>query len=467
MKKNLFFCYIVSIVLLMIPVTASSEVVNRIIIEGATVLFFDDIATGSPGEMSEEEMQMLGARITDEYLRKGYLLSHVDDIVYRDGVLRIHVREARIKSVRVDGAEDKEAEELARFLVPRAGIIYQYEEMEKTRIQAMRRFNLEKLVIEPQERVEGGIRLVVEVEKIEGEFYGGITLDLFYGITPYFGYYTPLGPVLLDLSVCAGIRTNELRKIEGRVYSYFGGTGDGLSYFVGARGFRTIDRWETRFLDYTSAGAEPEGGVIYRYEFLKLTGAIRQREMAGDGYPSFPGVFHETRVWGSMALLGAKREALEDRDELVLTAFGGWNNLTHGIHGGGSLEARAFLCPFSRVCILPWATVYVESSSRRFFAQYVFDMDLPGFFDNYTASRFKNIAGTAVEVEAVRGRFYIGPLIAGGIYQDEKEKWRARSGTGGRGRIIAGHLSILGCYAWDTAGRPSDGGFYLSAQGTF
>ena len=465
--RGKILCNVILIFMLFYSFSGMAENVNRVVVEGNTVLSFDNIIAARQGDMNDDDIQMLAARITDEYLRQGYLLSHVDDIHLTNGVLRIHVREARIVSVRIDGVEGKDAEDLAHYLVPESGIVYHIDTMDKRKWDAMRHFNLEKLDIEPGERPDGGVRLLVTAKQRGGEFYGGISLDLFYGISPMIGYITPIGPTLLDMSLLAGIRSTEIRRVEGRIYSYFGDLREGLGYFAGVTGYRTVDRWENRSLDYTVAGGEPEAGMIYRYGFMKLTAALRQRELVAQSYTGFPGIFHETRLWGSMTLEGGKRRATGDRDELVLSAFGGWNNLTDGLHAGGSLEGRAFLSPVSRIYFVPWINIYMESSAERFFSRYVFDMDLPGFFDDYTASRFKNITGCALDIEIMRNRFFMGPLIAGGLYMDEDETWRRKSGTGVRGYIVAEHITVSACYAWDIVKNPTNGGLYLSLQGTF
>ena len=83
------------------------------------------------------------------------------------------------------------------------------------------------------------------------------------------------------------------------------------------------------------------------------------------------------------------------------------------------------------------------------------DKRLLGFFDDYTASNWKNTAGLDLEFEIVPQFFYSGPFVNTGYFRNESLEWTSRTGGGIMG-VFEFKNSYIGIYfAWDLSKGPS------------
>ncbi|MGV7930667.1 MAG: hypothetical protein AB2L13_17480 [Spirochaetota bacterium] len=449
-----------------------------IVLMGSTIgIDVKRLEGGLPVSTGRAELQALAARITDEYHRRGYTTSYVEKVSVRpDGAIEVRVLESRIAGASVSGVGEREAGEIRSLLVPAEGGLYNRNALKERMDLARARFNLDSIVIRPVNyEGTGDVFLSVSVRRrAPGSFYGGIGVDPIYGIMPRIGWRLPFAPSSLDLNATAGIR-DRLRKAEGEA-RYTRTIGEGhTSFFIGADGGMTVERWETPERDYTVKAGASILGMGFAADlpasflvWLKLYGRGQYSDVRDYAREGSSETNRDLRLVADL-LVTDRFYLLEKRDATSFSAI--FSTGASDFEPGGCFIAESrFRVPvrlFSIFRLIPRASSYYTDSRERFYMRYVFDGDLMGFAGDYSAARWKLTAGLDAEFEIVPSFFFMGPFVNGGRFLDEDARGRSASGVGMRGSIEhRGTMASLS-YAWDASAGPSRGGVYIAAESLF
>ncbi|HSV98494.1 MAG TPA: hypothetical protein VLM75_16360 [Spirochaetota bacterium] len=470
---------ILTTALVIITLGLSSHVFAAdIVLVGSTLgLDVKSMEGGRPVSTGRAELQALAARITDEYHRRGYTTSYVEKVSVRpDGAIEVRVIESRIAGASVSGVSEREAGEIRSLLVPAEGELYNRNALKERMDLARARFNLDSVVVRPLNyEGTGDVFLSVNVRRRSpGSFYGGIGVDPIYGIMPRIGWRLPFAPSSLDLKTTAGFR-DRLRKAGGEArYTHTLGEGHS-SFFIGADGGMTVERWEAPERDYAVKAGASILGMGFAAD-LPLS-FLAWLNLYGRG--QYSDVRDYTREGSSRTIRDLRGVAdllvtdrfylLEKRDA---TSFSAVFSL-----GAGDLEPGGYFIAESRFCapirlfsifrLIPRASSYYTDSRERFHMRYVFDGDLPGFAGDFSAARWKLVAGLDAEFEIVPSFLFAGPLVSGGRFLDEEERRRSATGLGLKAAIEHRGTMASVSYAWDASAGPSHGGVYIAAESLF
>ncbi len=435
------------------------------------------ITGGRPVSTAREELQALAAAITDEYHRRGYTTSYVEKVSVRpDGTIEVRVLESRIAGASVSGVGEREAGEIRSLLVPAEGGLYNRNVLKERMDLARARFNLDSVVIRPVNyEGTGDVFLTVSVRRrAPGSFYGGIGVDPIYGIMPRIGWRLPFAPSSLDLKATAGYR-DRLRKIEGEArYTRTLGEG-GSAFFVGAEGGMTVERWETPERDYVVKTGASNLGMGFAADlpasylaWLNLYGRGQYSGVSDYGLEGSSDTNRDLR--GVADLLVTDRfYLLEKRGATSFSAVfsAGTSDFEPGGYFIAESRFRAPIRLLSLFRLIPRASSYYTDSRERFYMRYVFDGDLLGFAGDFSAARWKLVAGLDAEFEIVPSFLYAGPFVNGGRFLDERERRRSATGLGLRAAIEhRGTMASLS-YAWNASAGMSSGGVYIAAESLF
>lgn len=458
--------------ILFLPVGAAyAETVKGYTVIGGTIdIGIDSLLKDIRGELTRKEIESVGVMVTNRYHEAGYTACYVERIVLRrDGTLEIHVREPKIAGINVTGVDDVLSDKIQRLLLPAQGEVYNRLILIKRAEEVKAIFNLSAMRINPVNYQDtDDIFLAVNVEKkVTRWFYGGIGIEPIYGVTPQLGFYYPFKTYAVNILAEAGYKSGEFRKVKGDIRFYLF-SGDNLAFYAGYYELRLIDTWETRKIDYTSESHAPVAGI--KYSALPYYIDLYYREILSDldGYSIDAYRNYDSRI--TVDLRYSNKRSIIDRKHLTsitLSLSGGRSSL--GKNGYGiftfDLSIPMALAPWLR--IIPKIDSYFTTSSDRFYWSYVYDKNFLGFFNNYTASRSKNIAGFDIDFEISPEFLYAGPFINGGYFLDEEKKWKSGAGTGINCRIYYKKIDVVMYYAWDVTRPPSKGGFYIFAESAF
>jgi hypothetical protein len=474
------FCYriliffIISIFNLIISTGLSAIEIKHVEIIGSTVeLEQKEYVKTIKGNLSEKDIEAIGIKVTNEYHNKGYTTSYVEKLqVLESGLLEIHVKESKIAAVSITGVTGKEKNEIELLFTALIGYIYNRAELERKAEAIKRLYNLGSVRIYPVNYEDSGdVFLSIKTsKKSAGDFYGGIGFEPIYGISPFLGYYHPFTDTALDLYTKAGYRDGKFRRAEGDVKLFLFPDNDPGGFYIGSNAAIFLERWESRDKDYRRISLSPALGyrAIYQYLILDLFANEIISEISD--YKSDEKKFrdYDTRLTLEIDLSN-KGNLLSKKDAtgLKLTASSGKSDLSEKIYIISSAEFKTSLAPFSRLRISPGIYSYYTTMDERYFWQYVYDKRLLGFFNDYTASKWKNIAGLDFEFEIVPQFFYAGPFVNTGYFKDEALEWKSKTGGGLMG-VFEFKNSYIGIYyAWDLSRGPSEGGLSILAGGSF
>lgn len=457
-----------------------AEAVREIVLIGATLdLKLQSRLAGKKGDLDRKDIEAIGVLITDEYHNRGYTTSFVEKYVLKkDGVLEIYVKESKIAGVSISGVSKDEAAEIEHILVPETGEVYNKFFLKGRMKEAREQLNLELIKIYPQNYEDSGdVFLAVEVTKRKtGLFSGQIGIDPIYGVMPELGYFFPMGNSSLNIQARAGIKGGELRKIEGETrYIKYIDKNKVINLLFGLQGGRSVEIWETHDSKYAVNSVAPYAGLGFIFDFfsnyiiwtnLYLKESINYiqdyKEEKATSTESDTALIADILISNKYYLLDKK-----DATELNIFVSGGKSNL----------ESRGYIITFARfntsflpvswLRFSPRLNIYYTTSKERYYWQYVYDKNLMGFSDDYTASRFKNILGLESEAEILTGSFYMGPLINYGYFLNEDQKWNSKTGIGLKGRYVYKDTTVQLIYAWDASRSITKGGIYLYIESSF
>ena len=447
--------------------------IKDIILFGNTIdIDFDALLDGKRGDLSEREIESLGVLITDAYHRRGYTTSYVDRFILRkDGVLEIYIRESRILGLKVSGIADPQAGEIQSMLVPRIGEIYNKFTLRERVGLVKQKYNLREIRIRTVNYEDrGDVFLSVKVEKRMGVLYGGIAVEPIYGLTPEIGYFYPFGDSAINLVSRAGYRDGDFRKIEGDcTYTITAVNSGKWGFFVGVNSTRLMERWESMDRDYTTLSASPVIGTnvlikgtllfkIYIREIITKLNDYREEE-----YLDYDSRLTADLIYSNKYYLLKKRESTD----LKLSLSAGRSELDDGGYVSSTASFKTSLSLFSWLRLIPRFNSYYTTSEERFSWVYVFGSDLRGFFDDFTASKWKNAGGLDLEFEISPEFLYVGPFINSGYFKDEYDEWITKTGGGINCSITFRGLFLQIYYAWDFSLSPAEGGLYILASSRF
>jgi hypothetical protein len=439
--------------------------VSSVVIVGRTVDIDLSPVTGIKDEdLSEKRIKLLGAETVNIYHSFGYTAAVVESIVLRkDGVLEIHLNEGKIKGITVRGVKGETREEVRAFLEPEIGKVFNRGSIRR-RIRSIRSLiDLRSISIDPKRSGDGDVVLIVNARKRKGRFYGGVGADMIYGVSPKIGYWYPGESFGLDTEVVAGIKDGEVRRLEGGI-EYFT-RGQGLLF--GINGGKRIERWESRDLEYYRMRSAVEAGGIFMFGSLNIRAYFGFDYERLEDYPHSddlmrPSVNLEFNYNNYSRLLN-KREAANTR----IKSSGGWENINNRYFFSGSIGGSYpfFVIPSMRLA--PRFLVSYISSDERCLWSYVFDNNMIGIFNDYTASKWKNVAGLDAEFEISRSFVFIGPLINTAYYLNEEDEWDKKTGTGIKAVLYYGAIRFKIIYGWDIDEGAGKGGIFFIVEGGF
>ncbi len=443
--------------------------VKSVVIRGKTVdIDLSPVSVIKDINLSEERIKLLGARIVNIYHSYGYTAAFLDKTVLRkDGVLEIHLNEGRIRGIRVQGVGGETAEEIRAFLEPEIGRVFNKGNIRR-RIRSMRSLiDLSRITVKPEHSDDGGITLLVNAGKRSGSFYGRVGADMIYGVLPEIGYLYPGKNYIMDLRVIAGIKEGELRRLEGLAVYLGRGDSGRPGLLLGLNGGKRRERWESFDLEYNSMrGAVQAGGSLF-------LGLLNIRSYLGFDYERFEDYPDSEELMNpsiSFEFIFSDRSRVVDRREAYYTRIktsAGWENINNRHYFSGTLQGRYPFLIFSSVRLVPRFLIFSLSSDERCLWSYVFDNNMIGIFDDYTASKWKNVAGLDIEYELSRSFISVGPFINSACFINEEDKWDTKTGTGIKVLLLYGSLRLNIIYGWDMDKGPGKGGVYFLVEGGF
>lgn len=459
----LFFC-----IVLFSETQVCAEDIKKVSVEGYRYgPDISDITTRIRGDLSRAEIKSFAALITERYLEAGYVGSGVRGISFdKDGTLKLKIHEAHVTGINIKGA-DSIRKEISNILFPSYGEIYNIYTMKARQKKALDLPGVTSVRIKPVYMESGHIFLEVSVIKKHTEFYGGILFDMFYGTSPRLGCLVPLGDMMLDLSAEAGFREGEVKKAGGNISLYIP-IRESYIFFIRTSAVRLVEEWESLSADYVKTVLTPRVGLSRIIDSGSLSLSVREDLIFTDDYPRSRRRYYDTSV-GADIEISNRKFLLDKRDAswLKYTIAAGYCDIEDSISATTSFRAGTSFQPFSRFRIVPVMSIFYTSISERLYHEYVFDSMIPGFYDDYTASAWKNSLRLDAEVEVMRGFVYAGPLVSAGYFRDENDEWKYKTGTGFKTDFVFNNVILNIVFAWDAAGSPADGGLFLSADGNF
>jgi len=426
----------------------------------------------APGELSDNDIRDLAVRITNAYHSRGYTAAFIEKITVRkDGVLEMRVHESVVESVSLDVSGNILKDELYRVFSVLEGEVYNENRLNLVIRSARKRFSLNSLKVDPGRSGTGDIILSVSAGRQKGHFYGGIGVDMAYGIRPLIGYYRPSGSKAADIKITAGIRDGEISMAGGDITLYCFRKDSRAALYMGLGGSSVADIWQLRDKEYTLISVRPVLGVRYFTGMAVYDLSLSEKISSLRNYRDSDSCFSDTRLTADVHINNGRRKIDERKTgDLRLSVSGGWEDFTGSAYASASLNARQGIIPFYSLdwlCIIPRLAVTCTTSGERLFREYVYDSSFIVASGDYTASSWKNVAGLVCEAAVADSGFYIGPFINTGYYLDEQEEWATRTGTGIRCRMGFRDIRIEAYYAWEVPGDPSAGAIIILAQGTF
>lgn len=448
--------------------------ITRVIVTGNTI-DFDTITEirNTRGDLSKKDIENLGVKITNAYNEQGYTTSYVDKLILRgSGILEIHVKESKILDISITGVTGYKAREIKEEFAPLKNRVYNKYSVQRTASIIRGKYGLGNIKIYPVNYKDSGdVFLSVRLqEEIKGDFYGGIGYEPIYGITPELGYYYPFTGTSLNLFATAGYGNGRFRKAEGDLRFFFFSAGSSGGLYAGTKISMFIDQWESRDIEYKRTSLSPLLG--YRYFDQSLVIDLYFNEIITDleNYNDDDETFrdYDSRLtlditYSNRSALLSKREATE----IKLSSAAGISDVSEKVYVISSGEIRTTAAPLVWLRFIPRLYTRYTSSAERYYWAYVYDIRLLGFFDDYSASKWKNTAGLDIEFELVPRFIYAGPFINTGYFLDEYDEWKQDTGTGAKLSINYKNTYFEIYYAWDISAGPSEGGLSVLAGGRF
>lgn len=461
-----------AVLFLIIPLFAIE--INKVVLVGNTVdIGADDVIADTSGDFSKEEIEALGVKITDEYHRRGFTTTYVERLVVnKNGILKIHVRESKIVGLNVSGIDGKEKEEIRQLILPEENEIYNRFVLEKRAEYIKEKYNLDYVKLYPVNYEDtGDVYLTVKTERAgKGDFYGGIGVEPIYGITPELGYIYPFDHSGVNLFARAGYWDGELRRVEGDLKFFMFIDEKTFSVYAGSGSARLIEKWMSRDSEYKTLSISPVAGCRYVYGYLFADFNVSEIITGINDYNYKEEKFtdYDTRFTID-AYFSNQKTKLNPRDVsgVKVIVSGGRSDLADKGYLISSCRMKGVLSPYSGLRFIPRGNIYYTTSSERFHWSYVYNVDLLGFPEDYTASKWKNVAALDIEYEVSPDFLFMGPFVNSGIFLDEDEEWKRKSGGGLKAQAIYKKVAIDVYFAWDLSKGYSDGGLYILAGGRF
>ncbi len=448
--------------------------INRVIVTGNT-LDLDIISEiqNTRGNLSKKDIEELGVRITNAYHEQGCTTSYVERLILRDnGILEIHVKESKIMDISITGISGYKKDEIKDEFAPLKNRIYNKYSIQRIAAIVRNKYGLGAIRIYPVNYKDSGdVFLSVQLEeKTRGDLYGGIGFEPIYGITPELGYYYPFTNTALNIFTIAGYRDGEFRRAEGDLKLFIFTPGSTDSIYTGANISRFIDQWESMDIEYKKTSLSPVLGYRYIHQSMVIDLYFNEIITNLENYTDNDQTIRNYDSRFTLDIGFSNRNSLlskRDATEIKLSAAAGISDISKKGYIISSGEVRTTAVPLVWLRFIPRLYSRYTTSGQRYYWEYVYDTRLLGFFDNYSASKWKNTAGVDIEFELVPQFIYAGPFINTGYFLDEYEKWKQDTGTGGKLSIKLRNAYIEIYYAWDISAGPSEGGLSMLAGGTF
>ena len=449
-----------------------SRDIRRIIVTGTTLdIGIDAVIEKKNGIFTEREIEALGVAITDRYHSLGYTTSFVKQIsIKEDGTLEFRVAESKITDVDIHGVSEEKAKRIKNTVIPYPDEIFNRFMLEKRIRLAKKELNLSRLAVSI-ENIENSadVRLMITAkESLPLSFRGGIIVEPIYGVTPSVEMIMPMGMVVMTAEAETGVREGEIKKIEGKFRVYAGPRNASWAIFTGYMGSRRIEVWESADIIFSNTVNSPVAGFRFHRKELLFEMAINYRIIYLEDYPGLDKNQSDIRMDVYSGYSNSRRLLnRHDSTEVAVNVSAGRSSIIDTYYQLGHVTCKTSFSPVVWLKIKPRISAYYTSSDSRYYWSYVFDGNLPGFYGDFTASKTKIIAGTAIEYEIIPEQFYCGPFINAGRYSDEDDKYKSASGAGISVMILFSTFSLKTHYAWDITRTPGDGGFFISLEGSF
>lgn len=465
-------------IVLIQPSPIRAETIREIRILGATAgIDFAPLLRGKTGELSRKEIEHLGALVTEEYHRRGYATSYAERLlVTKGGILEIHVRESRLRAVRIEEAGVDEAAQIEALLMERPGELYNRNAVQERARIVRERLNLERIRIEPVNFEDTpDVLLLVRIERRgRGKFSGVLGYNPIYGVSPELAFFHPGEGASLSLKARGGYRADVVRMLEGEARGVVGGGGkSGVGLVLGIEGGRRVEIWESRDDEYSHVSCSPSAGLRLISElsqsYVLWTEVLFKGAMSRlDGYDGRNVLNREALAVLDLGVSN-RYYMLESRNatELRCVISGGISDMEKKGVVSASADFSTSLLPVYWLRLVPRLHSFAASSGERVYRRYVFDRHLMGFGEEFAASRWKNVAGLEAEFELSPELLYLGPFGNAGYYINEHGTWSLAGAAGMKARFVYRDLSIAAYYGFDVTGAVTKGSVYFFGESSF
>jgi hypothetical protein len=446
--------------------------IRSIIITGSSLnIGVDDIISMKKGSLTDREIEALGVAITNRYHSHGYTTSYVKKIfISGDGKLEFQIEESRIAGIHVSGISREKSKTINDLLTPLPPGLYNRFWIEERTGIAQKALNLSSVSIRV-ENIEnsGDVRLEITArENLPLTYRGGMIFEPIYGATPMLELTMPLGRTVLTAGGVLGVREGEIKKMEGTFRVYTGAGSASWAFFSGYTGSRRIETWESAGISYRHTSHTPAVGLRYLRDVMLFEISANYAIIDIVTYPDIEKDQRDMRLDVLTAYSNSHKSIIrQDSTEASVAYSVGRGSIIDSYYQNGHVSFRTTFSPVVWLKIKPRVTAYSTTSDSRYYWSYVFDGNLQGFYDDFTASRRKVIAGTGIEYEIIPEQFYCGPFFNSGRYINESGSWKTASGAGVSGMMLFSNFTFQAHYAWDITRKPGDGGFFISLEGSF
>jgi hypothetical protein len=444
---------------------------GRVIVTGSTVdIGLAGLIEASTRPLSPRDMESLAVAITDRYHDLGYTTCYVEKVtVGKNGIVEIRVRESRIADVEISGLSGHTASRVREILVPVEGELYNRLRIRERAMTARRSLRLAGMKITTENHAGGpDVRLKVSAaQSPAGRISGGMRYEPIYGFAPVIHWEQAAGKFAVAAACESGYRDGDIRKLAGDL-RLFALISPAWSLFAGYRLSKTLETWESRDSEYGDLTHAPSAGTRLAYGDFFIDLSLGKSFISLEGYGDARHEQSDEHLDLAANYSNRNRVMISDDDTAAsLSMTAGKGTLYDDPYLRGEFTAHTTWSPLVWLKVRPGILAYHTTARERYYWTYVFDRNMPGFVNDYTASRTRYVAGLDLEFETYPETVFLGPVANSGYFLDESGYWTVKTGGGFAVRVRLGSFYFHARYAWELAGNPRDGSAIVSAEGTF
>lgn len=467
---KIFFASVCTILFLAWHSAAGAQEIRQVVLNGNTVdIGLEEITGGVRVSKSQVDLESLAVAITDRYHQRGYTTSHVEKMTIRkDGILEIAIRESKIAGVAVSGISGAAAARLRELIAPVQGEVYNRDIVRERAMTARRLLHLSRIKISAVNH-EGSADVLLRVEtgeSVSGRIGGGMYYEPIYGMAPAIIYEQEIDSFGFSFRGEAGYREGDFRKLEAgtRIYTLLNRT---WSLFADYEFQQRRETWQLEQQEYNDISHIPSAGVRAKLDGFVADMALGKSYISLEGYGEHPSEQSDTHLnFFASYFDGMRRINIDEGTGIALSLTAGYGSIIGKSYLRGEWKAHTTWSPLIWLKVRPRVLAGHTTANERYYWWYVFDKNLAGFSDDFTATKTRFVTGADLELEAYPETLYLGPFVNSGRFLDESDAWRTKTGGGAAARVHLGGFSFIVRYAWDLSGSVLNGGVIFSAEGT-